>query len=74
MEKKPRRKSAASWQASDEKKNRKAHAACRKAPAGGKIYLPALPLQNPVWVAFGSDGKVTEFSIGKSHENAEKSG
>ena len=42
MEKKPHRKSAASWQASDEKKNRKAHAACRKAPAGGKIYLPAL--------------------------------
>ena len=32
------------------------------------------PLQNPVWVRFGSDGKVTEFSIGKSSENAEKSG
>ena len=28
----------------------------------------------PVWVAFGSNGKVTEFSIGKSSEYAEKSG
>ena len=44
------------------------------APAGGKIYLPALPLQNPVWVAFGSNGKVAEFSVGKCSENAEKSG
>ena len=44
------------------------------APAGGEFSLPALPLQNPVWVAFGSNGKVTEFSIGKSSENAEKSG
>ena len=25
---------------------------------------------NPVWVTFGSNGKVTEFSIGKSSENA----
>ena len=32
------------------------------------------PLRNPVWVGFGSNGKVTEFSIGKSSENAEKSG
>lgn len=29
------------------------------------------PLRNPVWVGFGSNGKVTEFSIGKSSENAE---
>ena len=32
------------------------------------------PLRNPVWVRFGSDGKVTEFSIEKSSEYAEKSG
>ena len=32
------------------------------------------PLRIPVWVAFGSDGKVTEFSIEKSSEYAEKSG
>jgi len=32
------------------------------------------PLRIPVWVGFGSEGKVTEFSIGKSSENAEKSG
>ena len=45
-----------------------------KAPAGGKIYLPAIFAPNPVWVGFGSDGKITEFSIGKSSENVEKSG
>ena len=28
-------------------------------------------LQIPVWVTFGSNGKVTEFSVEKSHENAE---
>ena len=28
----------------------------------------------PVWVRFGSNGKVTKFSIEKSSENAEKSG
>ena len=28
------------------------------------------PLRIPVWVGFGSDGKVTKFSIGKSSENA----
>ena len=32
------------------------------------------PLRMPVWVAFGSNGKVTEFSIGKCSENIEKSG
>ena len=32
------------------------------------------PLRIPVWVAFGSNGKCAEFSIGKSSENAEKSG
>ena len=37
MEKKPRRKSAASWQASDEKKNRKAHAACWKCSGRRRI-------------------------------------
>ena len=30
-------------------------------------------LRIPVWVAFGSNGKVTKFSIGKSSEYAEKS-
>ena len=44
------------------------------APAGGKIYLPAIFAPNPVWVAFGSNGKVTKFSIEKSLEYAEKSG
>ena len=44
------------------------------APAGGEIYLPVLPLRIPVWVRFGSDGKVTKFSIEKSSEYAEKSG
>ena len=32
------------------------------------------PLRIPVWVRFGSNGKATKFSIGKSSENAEKSG
>ena len=39
-----------------------------------KFIFWRFPLQNPVWVGFGSDGKVTEFSIGKSSENTEKSG
>ena len=39
-----------------------------------KLIFRRFPLQNPVWVTFGSNGKVTEFSIGKSHENTEKSG
>ena len=39
-----------------------------------KLIFRRFPLQNPVWVAVGSDGKVTKFSIGKSSENAEKSG
>ena len=30
------------------------------------------PLRIPVWVAFGSNGKCAEFSIGKSSEYAEK--
>ena len=38
MEKKPRRKSAASWQASDEKKNRKAHAACRNCSGRRRFF------------------------------------
>ena len=29
------------------------------------------PLQIPVWVRFGSDGKITKFSIEKSSENEE---
>ena len=32
------------------------------------------PLRIPVWVTFGSNGKVTKFSVGKSSENTEKSG
>ena len=32
------------------------------------------PLRIPVWVGFGSNGKVTEFSIEKSSEYEEKSG
>ena len=39
-----------------------------------KFIFRRFPLRIPVWVAFGSDGKVTEFSIGKSSEYAEKSG
>ena len=39
-----------------------------------KLIFRRFPLQIPVWVTFGSNGKVTEFSIEKSSENAEKSG
>ena len=39
-----------------------------------KIIFRCFPLRIPVWVAFGSNGKVTKFSIGKSSEYAEKSG
>jgi hypothetical protein len=39
-----------------------------------KFIFRRFPLQLPVWVGFGSNGKVTEFSIGKSSEYAEKSG
>ena len=38
------------------------------------FHFRRFPLRIPVWVAFGSNGKVTEFSIRKSSENAEKSG
>jgi hypothetical protein len=38
------------------------------------FHFWCFPLQNPVWVGFGSNGKVTEFSIGKSSEYTEKSG
>ena len=38
------------------------------------FHFRRFPLRIPVWVTFGSNGKVTEFSIGKSSENAEKSG
>jgi hypothetical protein len=38
------------------------------------FHFRRFPLRIPVWVAFGSDGKVTKFSIGKSSEYAEKSG
>ena len=38
------------------------------------FHFRHFPLRIPVWVGFGSDGKVTEFSIGKCSENAEKSG
>ena len=39
-----------------------------------KFIFRCFPLRIPVWVAFGSNGKCAEFSIGKSSENAEKSG
>ena len=39
-----------------------------------KFIFRRFPLRIPVWVAFGSNGKVTEFSIEKSSEYAEKSG
>ena len=35
-----------------------------------KFIFRRFPLRIPVWVAFGSNGKVTEFSIGKCSENA----
>ena len=38
------------------------------------FLIRRFPLRNPVWVRFGSNGKVTKFSIGKSSEYAEKSG
>ena len=34
------------------------------------FHFRRFPLRNPVWVAFGSNGKVTKFSIRKSSENA----
>ena len=55
--------------------NRKAHTACRNC-SGRRQNLSsgAFHSKIPVWVGFGSNGKVTEFSIGKSSEYAEKSG
>ena len=38
------------------------------------FHFRRFPLRIPVWVTFGSNGKCAEFSIGKSSENAEKSG
>jgi len=48
-------------------------------PAGklrqaAKFIFRRFPLRIAVWVGFGSDGKVTEFSIEKSSKNAEKFG
>ena len=58
------------------KKAKKTAPAVGNAPIGGNFLFPALSAPNliPVWVAFGSNGKVTKFSIGKSSEYAEKSG
>ena len=39
-----------------------------------KFIFRRFPLRIPIWVGFGSDGKVTKFSIEKSSEYAEKSG
>ncbi len=39
-----------------------------------KFIFRRFLLRIPVWVTFGSNGKCAEFSIGKSSENAEKSG
>ena len=38
------------------------------------FHFRRFPLRIPVWVGFGSDGKVTGFSIGKSLKYIEKSG
>jgi hypothetical protein len=48
-------------------------------PAGklrqaAKFIFRRFPLRIAVWVGFGSNGKVAEFSVGKCSENAEKSG
>jgi len=48
--------------------------AYQKLRQAAKFIFRRFPLRIPVWVRFGSDGKVTESSIGKSSENAEKSG
>jgi len=53
------------------KMNRKAHATCRKS-SGRRRFLASGAFRSGF--PFGSNGKVTEFSIGKSSENAEKSG
>ena len=59
MEKKPRRKSAASWQASDEKKNRKAHTACRNC-SGRRRFFTSSAFRSEI--PFGSGLGQTEKS------------
>ncbi len=56
------------------KEQKSTHRLSEKLRQAAKFIFRRFPLRNPVWVAFGSNGKVTEFSIGKSSENAEKSG
>ena len=56
------------------KEQKSAHRLPELLRQAAKFIFRRFPLRIPVWVRFGSNGKVTEFSIGKSHENTEKSG
>jgi hypothetical protein len=56
------------------KEQKGTHRLPEKLRQAAKLIFRRFPLRIPVWVGFGSNGKVTEFSIGKSSENAEKSG
>ena len=53
------------------KEQKSTHRLSEKLRQAAKFIFRRFPLRIPVWVTFGSDGKVTEFSIGKSSENAE---
>jgi len=56
------------------KEQKSAHRLPELLRQAAKFIFRRFPLRIPVWVAFGSNGKVTKFSIGKSSEYAEKSG
>ena len=56
------------------KEQKSTHRLSEKLRQAAFFSFRRFPLRIPVWVGFGSNGKVTEFSIGKSSEYAEKSG
>ena len=52
------------------KEQKSTHRLSEKLRQAAFFSFRRFPLRIPVWVAFGSNGKVTEFSIGKCSENA----
>ena len=56
------------------KEQKSTHRLSEKLRQAAFFSFRRFPLRIPVWDTFGSDGKVTEFSIEKSSEYAEKSG